>query len=106
MNTFRFKNKFCPPEQPEATIPRNRLLDLADGGPARRLTAIVASAGYGKTTLAAGLVRKKASPFLWINLDRRDGEGAAIIQLVLRGLIGLFKLKNYPTVSGTELRSG
>ncbi|WP_027365544.1 BTAD domain-containing putative transcriptional regulator [Desulfotruncus alcoholivorax] len=80
------KSKFRPPELPFRYLPRERLLALLDGGPERRLTCVVAGAGYGKSTVAAGFVRRVRKPFAWLNLDGGDGDGMAFLQLLLYGL--------------------
>ncbi len=65
--------KLTPPKLPADVVPRGELLDrLAGSGAA--LTAIVAPAGYGKTTLAVQLTRTLGRPVAWVSLDGADDE--------------------------------
>lgn len=84
------KSKFRSPELPSHYFPRKRLLALLEDGPARRLTCLAAGAGYGKSTLAAGFLKHSRLPFLWLNLDAGDSDGAVFLQLFLQGLAHRF----------------
>ncbi len=86
MLTIFPKSKFRPPEPPIGYLPRERLLALLDGGPVRRLTCIVAGAGYGKSTVAAGFARRSRQPFAWLSLDGGDGDGMVFLQFLLHGV--------------------
>ena len=65
--------KLQPPRLPPGVVVRATLLDrLARPGAA--LTAIVAPAGYGKTTVAAQLAERLDGPTAWLSLEPADGE--------------------------------
>ena len=67
---------------PDAMV-RERLLSLFDSGaPARRLTAVVAPAGYGKSTLLSqwrSALLENGTPSAWINLDEEDDDPARFL---------------------------
>ena len=71
-----------PQPAPDA-MERSRLLSLFEAGvPARRLTAVVAPAGYGKSTLLSqwrGLVTARGIASAWINLDEEDNDPARFL---------------------------
>lgn len=89
LTTFS-KSKFRLPEMPTRYLRRERLLTLLRDVAGRRLICLAAGAGYGKSTLAADMLHQYRRPFLWINLDAGDGDGAVFLQLVLRGLTHRF----------------
>jgi len=64
-----------PPLQP-GTVTRARLLDRLDENRARRLSVVVAPAGWGKTTLLAEWARRARDhdPVAWLTLDETDDE--------------------------------
>ncbi len=67
--------KLRPPMLTGQTIPRARLIDqlaLADAP----LTAIVAPAGYGKTTAAVQLAHRRSHRIAWVSLEPSDSDPA------------------------------
>ena len=67
--------KLRPPMLTWQTIPRARLIDqlaLADAP----LTAIVAPAGYGKTTAAVQLAHRRSHRIAWVSLEPSDSDPA------------------------------
>ncbi len=64
-----------PPVRPQH-VPRVRLIDALVERPARKVTLIEASAGYGKTTLIAEWASsdKEARDFAWLSLDEGDND--------------------------------
>ena len=71
-----FRSKFRVPAVPDHVVHRARLVDLLDDLAAYPVTAIVAPAGAGKTTLAADWVRHSGRPSAWLALDDTDRDPA------------------------------
>ncbi len=68
------RTKISPaPVRPE-TLHRERLLDWLDRHTRRRLTFVVANAGYGKTTLLADFSERLRPRSIWFRLDHTDGD--------------------------------
>src|SRR5262245_47243742 len=64
-----------PPAPGLAVLRRGRLFDRLKESlehPERRGTAIIAGAGYGKTTLLAGFLQEAAAESVWYSLDPSD----------------------------------
>ena len=57
-------------------VPRPRLAQRLDEGLAQGLVLVCAPAGYGKTTLLAGWVRRSRRPVAWLSLDAADNDPA------------------------------
>ena len=53
------QSKCRPPFIAATVVPRPRLFRLLDGWQEQRLTAVIAPAGYGKTTLVASWLRSR-----------------------------------------------
>ena len=82
-------SKVAPPQRHSSEIPRAELLARLDSSLDRRVTVITASAGYGKTTLAAQwyrTLRERGVKGAWLTLD--DGDSS--IEQLLTGLIAAF----------------
>jgi LuxR family maltose regulon positive regulatory protein len=62
-----------PHVRPDA-LPRPRLLRVLDEAASRRLTLVVAPAGFGKTTLLASWARQAPVPVAWLSLDSGDSD--------------------------------
>ena len=60
-----------PPARPNR-VERPRLMERIHAGMKRALTLVVASAGFGKTTLIADWARTASMPVAWLSLDRAD----------------------------------
>jgi ATP/maltotriose-dependent transcriptional regulator MalT/DNA-binding SARP family transcriptional activator len=73
------------------TIPRERLLFLLNGVKEKRLTAVVAGAGYGKTTLMAQAASSWEAKTIWYRLDESDSDLVAFIAYLIAGV-----RKHYP----------
>ena len=57
-------------------VPRPRLAQRLDEGQGRGLVLACAPAGYGKTVLLAGWVRRGRHPVAWLSLDAGDNDPA------------------------------
>jgi LuxR family maltose regulon positive regulatory protein len=78
-----------PPRLPAGLIDRARLLDLMDSAAARRLTAIKAPAGFGKTSLATARLtrlRSGGARKVWLSLDGGDDEPARFLHHLAKAL--------------------
>ncbi|MGZ6377232.1 MAG: AAA family ATPase [Candidatus Limnocylindrales bacterium] len=68
------RTKITPPLLRRETLTRGRLIDRLRAHTQRRLTLVIAEAGYGKTTLLADYGRSTDVPCLWYKLDPSDGD--------------------------------
>src|SRR4051812_27803671 len=68
------KAKIQPPALRTTTLSRQRLIDQLRDAAARRLTLLVAEAGYGKTTLLADFARATDTRVVWYRLDSTDAD--------------------------------
>ena len=62
------------PLPPPHFLSRPRLLDALRTGLSRKLTLLIAPAGFGKTTLVAELARALGPAAAWLTLDPGDGD--------------------------------
>jgi LuxR family maltose regulon positive regulatory protein len=70
--------KFSVPRPRSGTVSRVGLVEAARSGN-RRLVAVTAPAGYGKTTFLAEWARSEHRPVAWVSLDRFDDEPAQLL---------------------------
>jgi len=78
--------KLRPPRLPAQAVPRQELIeDLARSGAA--LTAIVAPAGYGKTTTAVQLAEHLGDSYAWVSLEVGDDDPARFWTYVAAALV-------------------
>jgi DNA-binding SARP family transcriptional activator len=68
------------------TIKRERLLSLMNHAARKRLTTIVAGAGYGKTTLAAQSKSCWSLKTVWYRLDESDRDLVTFISYLVAGI--------------------
>jgi len=68
------RSKIQPPVLRESTLTRQRLIDNLLEATQRRLTLVIAEAGYGKTTLMADFAVQTGIRTLWFRLDPTDGD--------------------------------
>jgi LuxR family maltose regulon positive regulatory protein len=66
------RHAITPPEFDEGKLHRERLVDRLHGEVPKRLVAIAAPAGYGKTTLLADFVAHTEMPVCWLQLSSSD----------------------------------
>ncbi|MSQ15654.1 MAG: tetratricopeptide repeat protein [Dehalococcoidia bacterium] len=67
-----FIGKILPPKTQAELIKRQRLLDVLHRNFDRKVVAVSAPAGYGKTTIAASFAREVDLPLCWYTLDESD----------------------------------
>jgi LuxR family transcriptional regulator, maltose regulon positive regulatory protein len=84
--------KMAPPRPPRGRIARSALLERMEATTGRRLTVVVAPAGFGKTTLLAEWcqsLRARGHQIAWVSLDDDDDDpqqlGAYLIATLSRG---------------------
>ncbi len=68
------RSKIQPPVLRDSTLSRPRLFERLREATQRRLTLLIAEAGYGKTTLMADFAVRTATRTLWYRLDPTDGD--------------------------------
>jgi ATP/maltotriose-dependent transcriptional regulator MalT/DNA-binding SARP family transcriptional activator len=78
-------SKTLPPETPSATIERPALEGRLEDAKARRLTVLVAGAGFGKTTLLARWAARTGSA--WYTIERED----AALGVFATGILAAFR---------------
>ena len=71
------------PLLPDETLRRDRLLDWLAFRGRRRVTCVVAEAGFGKTTLVADFVRRSRRRTFWYRLDEDDTDGLVFIRYLV-----------------------
>ncbi|HEX6676984.1 MAG TPA: tetratricopeptide repeat protein [Actinomycetes bacterium] len=79
--------KVLPPALPAAWVPRPELLARLDQALQRRLTAVVAGPGYGKSTILASWAA--AVRAAWYGLERED----AALPVFVHGLVEALRLR-------------
>ena len=65
---------------------RTALVDRLTASPLYPLLAVVAPAGYGKTTLLAQWAERKQPRVAWLSLDRRDNDPAVLLTYLAAAL--------------------
>jgi len=78
--------KLCPPTLPPDFVPRSRIHERLTEGQRRRLTLVLASAGFGKSTALAGWLQEVRRPWVWVNLDEVDSDFASFASLLISAL--------------------
>ena len=83
------ETKLYVPRARSGLVPRPRLVEAIRQGAARKLTIVVAPAGFGKTTLlAAWLADSAGGPGAvgWVSLDPTENEPRRFLSYVIRAL--------------------
>jgi LuxR family maltose regulon positive regulatory protein len=83
------QTRFQPPSAGNEHVRRRGLLALLQRSGLRRLTTIVAPAGYGKTSLAAQwyeMFKSQNAQAVWIPLDPEDGDQSRFLLALLESL--------------------
>jgi ATP/maltotriose-dependent transcriptional regulator MalT len=77
-----------PPARP-GQVPRPRLLRLLGDVPARPITLITASAGFGKTTLVSAWLRQLTARSAWLMLDEDDNVPGRFLEYLVTAVEGI-----------------
>ena len=78
--------RLLPPRLPERCLAREDLVERVALGLGERLVAIVAGAGYGKSTLLAQALAQETRPWVWLSCDERLGDDRAFLAHVAAGI--------------------
>lgn len=81
--------RFRPPATTRQLVERTRLIDLLRAGQRRRLTAIHAPAGFGKSTLAVqwrDVLTGEGIPVAWLAVDHDDNKAVWFLTHVIEAL--------------------
>ena len=81
-----FESKLNPPVLRPEIVPRTGLVNRLRSGGAPPITALVAPAGYGKTTTIAQWAQKDVRHFAWLTIDERDNDPNLLLQYVAAAL--------------------
>lgn len=80
------RTKILIPRARPVRIERPHLVERINEGVKRALTLVVASAGFGKSTLIADWARTTAMPVAWLSLELADGRRDRFISYLIRTL--------------------
>ncbi|MGA9161692.1 MAG: LuxR C-terminal-related transcriptional regulator [Actinomycetota bacterium] len=78
--------KLLRPPRRRRTVQRPGLVDRLIGSPTIPLIAIVAPAGYGKTTLLSDWAERDGRPFAWVSVDEGDADPVVFLSHVSAAL--------------------
>ena len=79
-------SKLRPPLIRPGTVRRSSLIErLARGGPGP-IVAVVAPAGYGKTTLLSQWAERNGQAFAWVSVDEADNDPKVLLSYVAEAL--------------------
>src|SRR5215210_3595088 len=76
---------YIPPPRPKV-VRRPHLIERLNGGLHRKLTLVVAPAGFGKTTLVSTWVANCDRQVAWLSLDEGDNEPARFLTYLVAAL--------------------
>ncbi len=79
------RTKLYAPRLP-AIVPRPRLQEQLNAAKSAKLIAVVAGAGYGKSTLAAEFLHGLGQPFAWYQLEDTDADLSEFLAYLIAGL--------------------
>ena len=83
------RHKLVPPAPGLAVLRRSRLLSRLRESldhPDQRGTALIAGAGYGKTTLVADFLRESGVEAVWYSLDPSDRDPSIFFRYIIEGI--------------------
>jgi len=84
------RTRLLPPRLPTHCLPRAMLVERVRAGLRGRLAAVVAGAGYGKSTLLAQALTGIEQPVVWLSCDERIGEARPFLAHIAAGLAERF----------------
>jgi len=80
------RSRLLPPRLPPDCLPRDGLVAWAAAGLRGRLLAVVAGAGYGKTTLLAQALAASGMPSVWCSCDARLADARPLLLHLASGI--------------------
>ncbi|CAN5751469.1 BTAD domain-containing putative transcriptional regulator [soil metagenome] len=75
--------KIEPPQLRNSTLSRGRLLKALNSAISRRVTLLIAEAGYGKTTLLTDFSSRPIARCLWYKLDSTDRDWVTMVNYLV-----------------------
>jgi ATP/maltotriose-dependent transcriptional regulator MalT len=84
------RTRLLPPRLPPGCVARPRLAEAVRRGLEGRLVAVVAGAGYGKTTLLAQVIADEPRPWAWCSCDGRILDARSLVAHVAAGVAESF----------------
>jgi len=84
------RTRLLPPRLPPGCVPREQLVTAVEEGLRGRLVAVVAGAGYGKTTLLVLALERSESPWVWCSCDAGLADTRMLLVHLAAGLTGRF----------------
>ena len=84
-NQFLVTKLYIPPLH-QGLVPRPQLVAKLDTALNYRITAIVAPAGFGKTTLLVEWINRAKFPVAWISLDKDDNDSVSVLSYLIASL--------------------
>ncbi len=85
------RHAITPPDFGENMLHREHLVDRLHGEIPRKLVAIAAPAGYGKTTILADFVAHAEMPICWVSLTEADRDMMRLATVLLASLERRFR---------------
>ena len=79
-------SKLRPPLMRPGTVVRSPLIEQLAKGNAYPIVSVVASAGYGKTTLLSQWAERNGQPFGWVSVDEKDNDPKVLLSYVAEAL--------------------
>ncbi|MBU3914198.1 hypothetical protein KKA14_01555 [bacterium] len=83
------KSKLLPPKVPEI-VKRDRLRQTLSEIKNKKLTLVIAGAGFGKTTLIAETTQRQNLDFIWYRLDKTDRDFITVLSYLVEGFRSYF----------------
>lgn len=80
--------KLAEPATSRWHLERPHLAETLQAGLERRLTALIAAAGHGKTSTLAHFLSRAGVPYLWVQLDPGDSDPATFCRYLSAGVRG------------------
>jgi LuxR family transcriptional regulator, maltose regulon positive regulatory protein len=80
------KSKLRRPRPRPGTVCRSALIDRLVREDSQPVVAVVAPAGYGKTTLLAQWAEHTGHPFAWVSVDERDNDPKVLLTYIAAAL--------------------
>ena len=84
------RTRLLPPRLPPGCVARPRLAEAVRRGLEGRLVAVVAGAGYGKTTLLAQVIAEERRPWAWCSCDARILDSPGLVAHIAAGIAESF----------------
>ncbi len=84
------RTRLLPPRLPPNSVARPELVTRVHRGFGGRVVALVAGAGYGKTTLLVQALETSPTPWVWLSCDARLRTPEMLITHVAAGIAGAF----------------